>query len=157
MNYIDLLQLTPHPEGGYYRETYGSETPVTINSGQVRPTCTAIYYLLRGKEKSHLHRIQSDEIWFFHIGEPVEIFWIEKGEIQKAVLGNRIDRGEAPQIIIPAKTWFGAQIADSQGFSLMSCTVSPGFNFLDFELGYRDELIATYPHLLDTIVEFTRI
>jgi len=153
---IDKLQLKPHPEGGFYSETYRSAERITNNYGNKRSVCTAIYYMLEKEDRSHFHRIKSDELWFFHAGEPLEIVMLQNGEIKTILLGNNIQNGEVPQAIIPANTWFAAKIKNGKGFSLISCTVAPGFDFEDFELAKRDDLIQQYPNLKKIIEEFTR-
>jgi predicted cupin superfamily sugar epimerase len=153
---IQKLQLKPHPEGGYYSETYRSAEFLFNNKGEKRNITTAIYFLLENKDKSHFHRIQSDELWFFHQGEPLEIVMIQNEQIIPIILGNNIEKGEIPQARIPSNIWFASKIKTGMGYSLVSCTVSPGFDFLDFELAQRQELLQHYPHLKDAIEEFTR-
>lgn len=152
---IRKFQLLPHPEGGFYKETYRSKEIVKNKSGYIRNVCTSIYYLLEKSDKSNFHKIKSDELWFFHQGESLEIIYIKKGRIAKVYLGNNINSDEVPQILIPANTWFAAKLRKSQGYSFVSCTVSPGFDFNDFELASRDNLINEYPDLKKYIIEFT--
>jgi len=153
---IRQLQLLPHPEGGYYRETYRSAGALLTPDGAQRNTCTAIYYLLEGIDKSHFHRIRSDELWFFHAGEPLEIFEIVDGQLATVMLGMDVQAGQSPSLLIPANTWFAARVRASSGFSLVSCTVSPGFDFADFELASRAKLTGEFPNLEQVIVDFTR-
>ncbi len=101
---IDKLQLLPHPEGGFYKETYRSAELVNNKDGNKRNLSTTIYYLLEGKHKSHFHRIQSDEFWFFHLGEPIEILFFCDCELKKVTLGNSIPGEELPQARIPTNT-----------------------------------------------------
>jgi predicted cupin superfamily sugar epimerase len=152
---IQKLNLKQHPEGGYYGETYRSTQLVTHKNGASRSISTAIYFLLEGNNKSHFHRIQSDELWFFHQGAPLEIIFIENSQIHTTIVGNDIDDGQTPQICIPANTWFGAKVTDEKDYSLVSCTVAPGFDFLDFELAERNALLHEFPHLQDIILELT--
>jgi len=152
---IDKLQLKVHPEGGFYRETYRSTEYLTTNKGKVRNISTAIYYLLENEGKSLLHRIQSDELWFFHQGQPLEIIVIQDNQLVTIHLGNDIDGGEVPQARIPANSWFASSIKNGTGYSLVSCTVAPGFDFSDFELANREELIQQYPHLKNIIEKYT--
>jgi len=153
---IAHLQLEKHPEGGYYRETYRAEYSIATGVGEIRNVSTAIYFMLCGKEISHFHRIKSDELWFFHQGSPILIYWIEKTGLKTIILGNNINAGEYLQAVIPADTWFAARIIDGNGYGLVSCTVSPGFDFADFELADRNSLISEYPSLKEIITEFTR-
>ena len=152
---IQTLQLQPHPEGGFYRETYRTEEKISTNNGKVRNIGTAIYFLLEDEDKSHFHRIQSDELWFFHQGEPMEIMMIQDGKLHTTLLGNNIEQGEVPQLIIPANIWFAARVKDSKGYALVSCTVSPGFDFADFELANKKDLISEFPEYKSVIDEFT--
>lgn len=152
---IDTLNLSPHPEGGFYKRTYASDHTILNEKKEERHVCTAIYYLLRDGGKSLFHRIRSDELWFFHLGEPLEIISIQGEHLKTIFLGNDIEKGEVPQAAIPANTWFAAWIKNEKGFSLVSCTVSPGFDFSDFELAKREDLVQQFPHLKDIIEEFT--
>jgi uncharacterized protein len=152
---IQKLQLTVHPEGGYYRETYRSAENMTTGEGKVRNISTAIYYLLENEDKSRFHRIQSDELWFFHQGQSLEICVILGDQLSIIHLGNEIEKGEVPQAIIPANCWFAASVKKSAGYSLVSCTVAPGFDFSDFELANRENLLRQYPHLANIIEKYT--
>lgn len=152
---IEQLKLTPHPEGGYYRETYRSQQKIETDKHYIRNAGTVIYFLLENNQKSHFHRIQSDETWFFHQGEALEIVAIIEGKLNTFVLGNNMEQNEFPQITIPAQTWFAAKINHSKGYALVSCSVAPGFEFSDFELAKRDILLQTFPDLKNVIIEFT--
>ncbi len=152
---IQALQLQPHPEGGYYKETYRSAETLTQEAGKERNISTAIFYLLEDQDRSVFHRIKSDELWFFHQGQPLEIVSIQDGELVSIILGNAVEKGELPQIVIPAHTWFGARVKDGSGFSLVSCTVAPGFDFADFEIADRQDLTLQLPHLKEVIEAFT--
>lgn len=153
---IEKLQLIPHPEGGFYRQTYRADQQIELHPNRSRHVNTAIYFLLLDDGKSMFHRIQSDELWFFHQGEPLEIIWIEKGELKARLLGNNLSAGEQPQISIPAKTWFAARMKNPGNYSLVSCTVAPGFDFEDFELADPEGLSREFPKLKETIQLFTR-
>jgi predicted cupin superfamily sugar epimerase len=144
--WIEQLHLLPHPEGGYYKETYRCQEEIEANGFEgKRNTSTAIYFLLEGKNKSHFHRILSDEIWFFHEGDTLEILVLRNDSVECLLLGKDIAQGEAWQVVIPAGVWFAARLKDQQGYALVSCTVAPGFDFRDFELGRKKELLAAYP------------
>ncbi len=154
--WISKFSMEKHPEGGWFRETYRS----AIQTGSMAlPACysgernfsTAIYFLLEKSDISKLHRLISDEIWFFHCGSPIIIHCIDvQGSYSSLNLGM-----ESFQGIIPAGTWFGAEICDKDSFSLVSCTVSPGFDFADFELGDRSKLLSLYPEHKSLIEKFT--
>ena len=153
---ISELQLQSHPEGGYFKETYRSEKTLRLDAEKVRNVSTAIYYLLEDQDFSALHRIQSDELWFFHQGQPLEIVSFQNGKLVSIILGNAVEKGEIPQVVIPANIWFGSRVKDQSGFSLVSCTVAPGFDFADFELADRQELTEEFPHLKEVIEAFTK-
>ncbi|GAB2864168.1 cupin domain-containing protein [Hymenobacter ruber] len=152
---IQQLHLQPHPEGGYYRETYRARLHTTAASGAQRSASTAIYYLLENENKSHFHRIQSDELWFFHQGQPLEVLLLENNQLTVLTLGHDVGRGEMPQAVVPAHTWFGARVQGGVGFSLVSCTVAPGFDFADFELADRAQLTHEFPAQAAVIEQFT--
>jgi len=128
---IDMLDLKPHPEGGHFRETFrdGGRSPAGRDAGsEGRAHSTAIYFLLKGGEVSRWHRIDAAEVWHFYRGAPLEIT-IGK---DRYVLGNDIDKAQVPQLVVPPGAW---QMARSQGdFSLVGCTVAPGFEFEHFEM-----------------------
>jgi len=153
---IERLKLEAHPEGGFYKETYRSDFVIKTDQQQTRNISTAIYFLLKDEDKSLFHRIQSDELWFFHQGEALEIVCIENNELRTIILGNDMANGEVPQAKIPANIWFGSRIKNAIGYSLVSCTVAPGFDFLDFELANREMLTLEFPHLREIIQDFTK-
>jgi predicted cupin superfamily sugar epimerase len=152
---IKNLKLLPHPEGGYYKEMYRSEQKVNLDSGKSRNVSTSIYYLLENEDKSCFHRIESDELWFFHQGNPLEIVSIQNGLLIKTILGNNFENGEVPQAVIPAHTWFASRVKNNIGYALVSCTVAPGFDFDDFELANKEELLKDFPDLIEYIEQFT--
>ncbi|MBL0310739.1 MAG: cupin domain-containing protein [Bacteroidetes bacterium] len=145
--------MLPHPEGGYYKETYRSAEKVKNRDGEERNCCTAIYFLLEDGDISHFHRIQSDELWFFHSGQTLEITYIEDGQAHHIYLGNNLETGEVAQAVIPAGLWFASKLKDAKGYALVSCTVAPGFDFRDFEMAKREELLKEYPHLKEVVEE----
>lgn len=153
---IDQLGLLAHPEGGFYKETYRSPETMLTEQGQRRNVSTAIYYLLENNDKSHFHRIKSDELWYFHQGETLEILVIKDGVLQHISLGNNITAGEIPQATIPANCWFASHVKEESGFSLVSCSVAPGFDFADFEMARRHELAREFPEHATVINSFTR-
>jgi len=123
---IRRLALKPHPEGGFFRETFRDST-----NEQGRSHATAIYYLLRAGEASRWHRIDAAEIWHWYVGAPLELL-IADGGVERIVLGPKLDLSERPQAVVPAKCW---QRAGTLGdFTLVGCTVAPGFEFSKFEL-----------------------
>lgn len=137
--WIDHLQLLQHPEGGYYKRTYEG-------------TFSSIYFLMTAAGFSALHRLQSTEIWNFHVGLPVELYYIEKdGRLVVQKLGGNYGF----QAIVPAQTWLAARVS-GEGYSLCGCTVIPKFRFEDFELAKRSELTAVYPQHRALIHDLTR-
>ncbi len=138
---IESLQLQPHPEGGYYTETYRSET--TCNDG-TRNLQTAIYFLLTSDNVSHFHRIKSDEIWYFHTGSPLLVHTLTDTGHMQHVVGNDISAGQTPQLLVPKDTIFGSSVLEKDSYSLVSCSVAPGFDFADFELFTKADLMHDY-------------
>lgn len=127
-DWIKHLQLEPHPEGGYYKRIYQAQDDVTCGERK-RLAYTSIYYLLAGEDYSAWHRIKSDEIWHFYQGSPIIIYMMENGEVKAQTLGE-----DQFQFCVPGNTWFAAEVKDKTSFSLVGCTVAPGFDFEDFEL-----------------------
>jgi predicted cupin superfamily sugar epimerase len=134
---IDLLDLLPHPEGGFYRETYRSET--TLN-GTDRQLMTSIYFLLTGQNFSRFHRITSDETWYFHEGNTLLVHTIEGDTHTAHHLGLANEAGNQPFLIVKGGTIFGSEVKDREGYALVSCAVTPGFDFADFELFTASDL-----------------
>jgi predicted cupin superfamily sugar epimerase len=161
--WIDHLGLIPHPEGGYYRSTYKSA--LTIARSALPPTfhgdcsaSTAIYFLLDGINFSAFHRIASDEVWHFYTGSALIVYVIDPdGNHSELHLGDRFDAGEAFQAVVKAGCWFASRVKDATSFALVGCTVAPGFEFVDFELATRSQLIRTYPAHQRLIEELTRV
>ena len=156
---IDRLGLEPHPEGGYYRETHRDAARVVrANAGDVpgvahagtRAASTAIYYLLCDGAYSAWHRIDADEVWHFYAGAPLEIHTIdEAGNLTTHTLGDALRHARAAyQVTVPARCWFAAECVSADtdgGFTLVGCTVAPGFEFAAFELAETAALIERYP------------
>jgi len=155
---IDHLALAPHPEGGYYRRTYCSGHTLAAQDmpcgfDRPRPVSTAILFLLRAGQYSRLHRIRQDELWHFHLGGPLRLAWIDReGQPHETLVGPDILNGQVLQWAVPGGCWFGATPAPGSAYSLVGCTVAPGFDFSDLCLGV--ELESRYPLALDCIREF---
>ena len=144
-NLIEQMQLQPHPEGGYYRSTLRADDTLTLERGE-RPLYTSIYFLLRSQDISHFHRLQSDEIWYYHGGSALTIHMIHSdGTYEAQKLGLNVDVGERPQIIVKKNTIFGSSVDEENTFGLVGCMVAPGFDFVDFELFTQQQLLAQYP------------
>ncbi|MDD5065727.1 MAG: cupin domain-containing protein [bacterium] len=159
--WIRKLGLRAHPEGGYYRETYRSDERIKTGSlpgryGSGRAFSTAIYFLLKGSQVSKFHRLKSDEIWHYHSGSPLTVYLISPaGRLEKKRLGPSLDPGEDFQVIIKKGSWFGAAVDKENSYTLMGCTVAPGFDFRDFELADRDQMLRKYPRHEKIIKELT--
>jgi predicted cupin superfamily sugar epimerase len=155
---IENLELIKHPEGGYFKEVYRSNENLSHLpkrfSGE-RSTATSIYFLLNEKDKSHLHKIRSDETWHFYSGSSVIIHMInENGEYSKVVVGPNISEAEVFQFTIPFNVWFAAELVDKSSFGLFGCTVAPGFDFQDFELAKAADLVSVCPSEEEMIQNF---
>ena len=142
---VEQYGLKPHPEGGWYRETYRAARTLP---GTDRSVCTAILYLLAAGERSRLHRIDADEVWHFHSGDPLHVVQLVPGAPALVHLLS----AERPQVVIPAHAWFGAMPAPGSRWTLAGCTVSPGFDFSTLELGKTEELLAEFPLAREQIV-----
>ncbi|SRR5579871_682673 len=152
---IKLLGLKPHPEGGYYRETYRSPAAIPA-SDPPRVYSTAIYYLLVPGAVSKLHRLTADEVFHFYLGDPVT--WVllgADGKVGKVTLGAVLAKGHQLQMVVPAGTWFGGFLNEGGKFALMGTTVAPGFEFQDFEMGKREALLKAFPRAEKEIFDLT--
>ena len=152
---IELLGLQPHPEGGHFRETYRSEQIIQTPFGR-RAASTAILYLLTGGEFSAFHRVRSDELFHFYAGDPADLVLLDEAGCRTITLGADVAAGQQPQTLVPGGTWQALRLTSGATWSLMGCTVAPGFEFEDFELVRRDELTATFPAQADLIAQLTR-
>ena len=156
---VEKYQLEKHPEGGYYKETFKSNVVLPSASlpkdfGGDRVCSTAIYFLLEQGQFSAFHKIKSDECWHFYTGQTLEIFVLfENGHLEIIKLGNDIEHGEVFQYVVPANCWFASRPAAHSTFCFVGCTVAPGFDFKDFELAKKEDLIATYPKYEQQIKE----
>ena len=157
---IDCLGLAPHPERGFYAETY--RAPLIVDGLPAHPgqraASTAIYFLItRAQPTTYLHRLRSDEIFHFYEGGPLDVLLLAAdgtGEVRR--LGTDLAAGERPQIVIRAGTWFGTELVPGASHCLFGCTVAPGFDFSDFELAEGPELAARYPAFADCIARMVR-
>jgi predicted cupin superfamily sugar epimerase len=156
---IDLLAMTPHPERGFFAETYRAPARVASPAhGGERSASTAIYFLVTADEPvTSLHRLRSDEVFHLYEGGPLEIVRLyEDGGWDVARLGLDLAAGERPQIVVPAGTWFGTELAAGASHCLVGCTVAPGFEYADFELADGPELEARYPAAQERIRRMRR-
>jgi len=157
--WIKSLSLESHPEGGYYTRIYESQMTLNTPTG-TRPSSTAIHYLLERNDFSSWHRIQNDELWLFHSGTPLTVHQIdEAGKLSSTTLSNN----HTISHVVKGKTWFCSEVVGEtencnpeEQYSLVSCVVSPGFDFIDFELGNKEELVNIYPQHRDIICRLCR-
>ena len=149
-HYIEHLELLPHPEGGYYKESYRSAGTVAASClpgfGGDRSFSTAIYFLLEQSDFSAFHRIKSDECWHFYEGGSLLIHVLQQnGEYACKRLGKNLGEGELLQVVVPAGAWFASEPAPRSTFVLVGCTVAPGFDFEDFEMAKEENLLQLHP------------
>ena len=158
---IKSLELIPHPEGGYYKETYRSQgeisqiaLPKEFNGK--RSYSTAIYFMLTNDSFSAFHKINQDEMWHFYDGAPIELHMItESGDYSLVIIGRNIEKDEFLQYVVPGGVWFASRVKNKAEFSLLGCTVAPGFDFNDFVLPTFKELSSTFPEHSAIIKELT--
>lgn len=160
--WIHYLDLNRHPEGGWFKETYRSDEHIKKHqlparfSGD-RVFATSIYFLLKSTEFSAFHKIKQDEIWYFHEGTALKIYVIDENEeYLELILGNNPNNNEQPQVIVKAGWLFAARVIEENSFSLVGCSVAPGFEFADFEMPARQVLLDLYPQFKSIIMQFTK-
>src|SRR5271165_4067735 len=159
----ELLQLTPlDAEGGFFRETYRSRWQISAEYlpegvGGSRSLGTAIYYLITSDSFSTLHRLPGTEVFHFYLGDPSEMLQLHPdGKTQTVILGHDLVAGQQPQAVVRGGVWQGCRLAGEGQWALMGTTMSPGFDYADYETGVRDELIAQYPDMEDALRRYTR-
>ncbi|TNE97265.1 MAG: cupin domain-containing protein [Bacteroidetes bacterium] len=158
---IKHFNLQAHPEGGYYIETFRSSEGIFLENVSgitgFRNFLTGIYFLITSENFSAFHRIKQDEPWHFYAGGGVSVYVISpEGILTKHKLGSDFKNGEAFQVTIPAHHWFAARVEKKDNFAFVGCNVAPGFDFADFELANRQDLINAYPIHKNIIEELTR-
>jgi predicted cupin superfamily sugar epimerase len=149
---VKSLNLLPHPEGGFYSETYRSTEKIP---GKERNLMTAIYFLLTSDNVSRFHRIKSDELWFFHAGSPLTVHTLDINGHTEHAVGSNPEKGEKFQLLVPKDTIFGSSVKEANSYSLVSCVVAPGFDFADFELFTKEQLLPLYPECEGIISQLT--
>jgi len=155
---VRTLSLEPHPEGGFYRETFRSMLSLQSlpHAGGTRAASTAIYYLLPAGSFSALHRVSSDEVWHHYDGDPIELHTIDRSGLHAVVrLGRNVLAGERPQHVVAAGVWQAA-VPIGDRYALCGCTVAPGFDFLDFEMPSRRQLLEEFPLIASIVEKLTR-
>lgn len=159
---IEHLKLIPHPEGGFYKETFRSEGSISKSElgeyySGARSYSTAIYFLLTSDSFSAFHRINQDEFWHHYDGAAINVHVIDpEGNYSCTRVGKDMKNGEVPQFVVKGGCWFASEVSDNSPFSLVGCTVSPGFDFDDFELAERESLIEAYPIHAEIISRLTK-
>ena len=160
--WIQYLGLIKHPEGGWFKETYRSTENIKQENlptrfSDDRSFSTSIYFLLQSNEYSAFHRIKQDEIWYFHEGSSLTIYVInENAECFELNLGKNLENREQLQIIVEAGWLFAAKVNDQNSFTLAGCNVAPGFDFDDFEMPERKQLLDLYPQHKSIIMQFSK-
>lgn len=152
---VEILKLTAHPEGGFYSETYRATEEVLHLTGEKRQLATSIYFLLRSQDVSHFHRIQSDELWFWHEGSPLSIHLLGENGHEILRLGSVNEQGRRFQHLVAAETIFGSTVDEKDSYALVSCVVAPGFDFRDFELFTAEDLLPLFPEAKEIILKLT--
>jgi predicted cupin superfamily sugar epimerase len=144
--WVDHLELAPHPEGGFFKSVSQPAERYQIKEGHERPLYTSIYFLLNQESPSHFHRLKSDEVWYFHAGDPLTVHMLyPDGRYVHIKLGQTLENKELLQFTVPKGVIFGSSVDDHGSYSLVSCMVSPGFDYEDFELFTQAELLKDYP------------
>jgi predicted cupin superfamily sugar epimerase len=159
---IKKYNLEKHPEGGYYSETYRSIETISKENLDTRYTQshsygTCIYYLLTSETFSEMHQLETDEIFHFYLGDPIEMLQLyPDGKGKYVVIGNDISQDMSPQVIVPRGVWQGSRLIKGGEFALLGCTLAPGFEFVDYKSGKKADLIQKYPDFKDSITALTR-
>jgi uncharacterized protein len=155
---VRKLSMEKHPEGGYFRQTYKSDRQFTLEGYDgPRSAGTAIYYLLKSGQFSAFHRMRSDEVWHFYEGSALALHIIESdGCLKTVILGKDPRKEQVFQAAVKAGNWFAASVVRSGSYSLVGCTVVPGFEYQDWEMGDRDTLLNEYPAHKKIIEKYTR-
>ena len=151
---IETYQLQAHPEGGWFAEVYRSKQSVEFGDEQ-RNASTGIFYVLEKGQFSAFHRIDADEGWHHYAGAPIQITMLDPSGCRTAIVGS-VEEGYSPQFWVPAGVWFAATPVGDAPFSLVGCTVAPGFEFRHFKLAERSALLTAYPEHEGVIRQFTR-
>ena len=157
---IDKLNLEPLPEeGGFFRQTYKSQLKIlqSADPATVRHAGTAIYFMLTPESFSALHRLSYDEVYHFYSGDPVEMIQIgADGRMDRFVLGSDIVAGQCPQVVAPKGVWQASRLCEGGSWALMGATMTPGFDYADFEMAISAQLLESYPQHMPDILKFTR-
>ncbi|WP_373522217.1 cupin domain-containing protein [Aquiflexum sp.] len=150
----EKLNLQPHPEGGFYSETYRSSLGIETDNGQ-RSLATSIYFLLTSSDVSKFHSIAGEEIWFHHEGSPLAVHLLSDNGYEKLLVGLVDQKGRQPQQLVPEGAIFGSTVEDENSYALVSCVVAPGFDFKDFKMYSAEELLGKWPEHGEIIKKLT--
>lgn len=151
---VEMLDMKPHPEGGFYAETFRALEILAVSQGE-RNLATSIFFLLRSEDVSHFHRIKSDELWFWHEGSPLSVHLLAENGHEILKLGPVDNSSTVPQHLVKANTIFGSSVDESDSYALVSCVVVPGFDFRDFELFKAEDLLPHFPEAEEIIRKLT--
>ncbi len=155
-SWIEQLGLTPHPEGGFFAETYRASFQVGSPAGRMTGACTSIHYLLQDADFSGFHRLGYPELWYFHAGSPLHIHCIDDaGNYSLHTLGGD-GSGSSLSLAIEPGIWFAAELPSKSGFSLVSCAVAPAFDFSVFEMAKREEMLKEFPQHAEILQRLCR-
>ena len=156
--WLDHLHMEAHPEGGFYKEVYRNPNTIQImQGGGTRNLATSIYFLLGEGDKSYFHQLTSDELWYYHGGGTLDVHIFEHGGYRLEKLGNNPDDGESLQVLLPRQSIFAAELSSlsPEDYALIGCMVNPGFDFKDFRLVQRKELLKEYADHEELVERFT--
>lgn len=156
--WIDHYKMAGHEEGGFFYQVLKSDQKIQLEGQAERALYTSIYFLLTSDNPSRFHRLTADEVWYYHYGSPLTVHMISpEGEYEQVTLGTDIEKGQVLQAVVPKHTIFGSTVEDADAYSLVSCMVSPGFEYDDFELFKRQDLLAQYPEYQEIIERLTLV
>ena len=154
--WIDHYKMAGHEEGGFFYQVLKSDQTIQLEGQKPRALYTSIYFLLTSNNPSRFHRLTADEVWYYHYGSPLTVHMITaEGDYQQVILGTDAEQGQVLQAVVPKGAIFGSTVEDADSYSLVSCMVSPGFEYDDFELFKRADLLNQYPAYADIIHRLT--
>jgi predicted cupin superfamily sugar epimerase len=156
--WIERLDLRSHPEGGHFVESFRAAERVDVGGGfnGPRSLMTSIHYLLESDEFSAFHRLRAPELWLFHAGDALWVHELGTAGVRSHRVGPRPRDGDRLTLVVPAGTWFASEVAPGGRFGLVTCVVTPGFEYEDFELAQRQRLVAEFPSCQAWIERLTR-
>ena len=154
--WIDHYNMAGHEEGGFFYQVLKYDQTIQLEGQQPRALYTSIYFLLTSNNPSRFHRLTADEVWYYHYGSPLTVHMITpEGDYQQVTLGTDVEKGQVLQAVVPKNTIFGSSVEEDDSYALVSCMVSPGFEYDDFELFKRSDLLEAYPDYSDIIHRLT--